>query len=70
MADVFVQIDGQRIKLTGSDAEAALAHMAKLQADAEQIEQASLARIEAKKSARTKLAALGLTDAEIAALVG
>jgi hypothetical protein len=67
---VFVQIDDQRIELTGSEAEAAQAHMDKLQADAQRMEQQSAERAAARASAITKLAALGLTDDEIKALVG
>ena len=67
---VFVQIDGKRIELTGSEAEAAQAHMDKLQADGQRMEQKSADRAAARASAITKLAELGLTDDEIAALVG
>lgn len=67
---VFVQIDDQRIELTGDAAEIELARQKAL-ADKFAISQKRLLeRAAAKESARAKLKALGLTDDEIAALVG
>jgi len=65
---IFIQIDNERIELTGSDKEDFLAerkatHDAFLATKNEQVE-----KEQSKASALAKLAALGLTDEEIAAL--
>jgi hypothetical protein len=65
---IFIQIDNERIELTGSDKEEFLLerqanHQAFLASKSAQIE-----KEEARVSALAKLAALGLTEEEIAAL--
>lgn len=62
----LVQIDDVIRQATPD--EVALIELRAAQIEAMQNEQ--LAKLEAKKSARNKLAALGLTDEEIQALVG
>jgi DNA-binding NarL/FixJ family response regulator len=65
---IFIGIDNERIELTGADKEAFLeARRIQQEADA-LIKQEQLQKIAARQSALAKLAALGLTDEEIAAL--
>ena len=67
--ELFKQVDGDRIKLTDEEYEATLAEWADNQI-AKEAEDAAKAQAEADKEAgKAKLAALGLTDAEIEALV-
>lgn len=61
-----VQIDDQVRNATPDE----VARIEQAQADSEAAAQAVANAAAAKESARTKLKALGLTDAEIAALVG
>ena len=61
-----VQIDDQVRDATPDEA----AQIEQAHADSEAAAQAAANAVAAKESARTKLKALGLTDAEIAALVG
>ena len=61
-----VQIDDEVRDATTDEA----ARIEQAHADAEAQTQAAAIAVSAKASGRTKLSALGLTDAEIAALVG
>ena len=61
-----IQIDNQVRDATAEES----ARIEQIQADALAYEASMQAAGAAKQSARTKLKALGLTDAEIAALVG
>jgi hypothetical protein len=65
---IFVQINDERIELTGQALDDFLVDRAQAQAEkaARQAEQD--AKAAAKESALTKLAALGLTEEELAAL--
>jgi hypothetical protein len=67
---IFVQIDNERVELTGEALEDFLADRAQLQAAdaARQAEQD--AKATAKESALTKLQALGLSEAEAKQIVG
>ena len=67
---VFVQIDDQRIELQGEAAEAELARQEKIKAKFAEAMKLVEQRAAAKQSARDKLAALGLTDSEISAIIG
>ena len=67
--ELFKQVNGDRIQLTDEEYEATLAEWAD-NAIAKEAEDASRAEVEAKKeSGKAKLKALGLTDAEIEALI-
>jgi ribosomal protein L6P/L9E len=70
MSDIYVDINGQRIKLTGSDRDAQIEHSTKLEQLAIEQQNAREAKAAAMESARAKLATLGLSEAEIKALVG
>jgi ribosomal protein L6P/L9E len=70
MTDIYVDIDGQRIKLTGSDRDAQIEHSTKLEELAIKQQNAREAKSAALESARAKLAALGLTEAEVKAIIG
>jgi hypothetical protein len=61
---IFVQVDNEVMEATGK----VLDQILKDRAEAELQEQAKLAKIAARNSALAKLAALGLTEEEIAAL--
>jgi hypothetical protein len=67
---IFIQVGSERVELTGEALEDFLADRAQTQAEqvAFQVEQD--AKAAAKESAKAKLAALGLTEVEILALVG
>jgi hypothetical protein len=67
---IFIQVDSERVELTGEALDAFLEQRAIDQAEfaAMQVEQD--AKAAAKESAKAKLAALGLTEVEILALVG
>jgi hypothetical protein len=67
---IFVQLNDERVELTGEALEDFLADRAQLQAEeaARQAEQD--AKAAAKESALTKLQALGLTEAEAKQIVG
>lgn len=67
--ELFKQVNDDRIKLTDEEYEATLAEWAD-NAIAKEAQDAARAEAEAKKeSGKAKLKALGLTDAEIEALV-
>ena len=67
--ELFKQVNGDRIQLTDEEYEATLAEWAD-NAIAKEAQDAERASAEAKKvSGKAKLKALGLTDAEIEALV-
>jgi len=63
---IFVQIDTERIELTGADKEAFLEQRALDQAEAKARKAAAEAQLELKKSAYTKL---GLSEEEINAIL-
>lgn len=63
---MLIQIDGELREATADEA----AVVEAVRADAQAVTQENQAREDARASAIAKLAALGLTDAEIAALVG
>jgi DNA-binding NarL/FixJ family response regulator len=65
---IYVGIDGERVELTGADLTAFKAQRTKDQAEAKAIQAEADARVAARESALAKLAALGLTEQEIAAL--
>ena len=67
---IFVQIDDERIELTGKALEDFLADRAQLQADTAARQAEQDAKAAAKESGKAKLAALGLTEEEIKALIG
>jgi hypothetical protein len=68
--ELFKQVNDDRIKLTDEEYEATLGEWAD-NAIAKEAQDAARAEAEAKKeSGKAKLAALGLSEAEIAALVG
>jgi DNA-binding NarL/FixJ family response regulator len=61
---IYIQIDNEKIEATGE----VLDQILKDREEAELLESARLAKIAARESALAKLAALGLTEEEIAAL--
>jgi DNA-binding NarL/FixJ family response regulator len=61
---IYIQIDNEKMEATGE----VLEQILKDRAEAELAESARLAKIAARESALAKLAALGLTEEEIAAL--
>jgi hypothetical protein len=65
---ILVGINNEVIELTGEQLEAFEADRANIRAEQEIIELAITAKTEARQSALAKLAALGLTEAEIEAL--
>jgi hypothetical protein len=67
---IFVQINDERIELTGQALEDFLADRARMQAEAAARQAEQDAKAAAKESALTKLQALGLTEEEIKALIG
>jgi hypothetical protein len=68
--ELFKQVNGDRIQLTDEEYEATLVEWAD-NAIAKEAEDGARAEAEAKKvSGKAKLKALGLSDAEIEALVG
>jgi hypothetical protein len=67
---IFVQIDNERVELTGEALEDFLADRAQLQAEQDAFKAEQDAKAAAKESALTKLQALGLTEEEIKALIG
>jgi len=67
---IFVQINDERVELTGQALEDFLADRAQMQAE-EAVRQAEQdAKAAAKESALTKLQALGLSEAEAKQIVG
>lgn len=67
---IFIQIDDERIELTGQALEDFLVKRAQMQTEYTDIQVNQDVNIVAKASALTKLQALGLTEDEIKALVG
>ena len=65
---IYVGIDNERVELTGANLTAFKAQRTKDQAEATKAQAAAEARVAARESALAKLAALGLTEQEIAAL--
>ena len=67
---IFIQIDNERIELQGAELEAFLAdrELRQAEAAARQVEQD--AKAAAKESGKAKLAALGLTEEEVNAILG
>jgi hypothetical protein len=65
---IYVGIDGERVELTGADLTAFKAQRTKDQAEAKAAQAEIEAKAAARASALAKLAALGLTEQEIAAL--
>jgi hypothetical protein len=69
-APQFADVNGDRVQLTNEQYEASLEAWAQMQLEQDAVEAQRQAAAAAKESARAKLSALGLTDKEIAALVG
>ena len=65
---IYVSIDGERVELTGTDLTAFKAQRTKDQAAIKAERDEIDAKVAARKSALAKLAALGLSAEEIAAL--
>jgi len=65
---IYAGIDNERVKLTGTDLTAFKAQRTKDQAEANAQQAEAEAKATARASALAKLAALGLTEVEIAAL--
>lgn len=65
---IFIGIDNEKIELTGAEKEEFLLEREKAQEEQNLVKNAQLERQAARQSALAKLAALGLTDEEIAAL--
>jgi DNA-binding NarL/FixJ family response regulator len=65
---IYVGIDNERVELTGEDLKAFKAQRTKDQAEAAARQAEIDARVAARESALAKLAALGLSAEEIAAL--
>lgn len=62
--------NGERIELTDDEYESSLEAWADMKIQQDAAETAEQAAIAAKESAKAKLAALGLTEAEVNALIG
>ena len=67
---IFVQINDERIELTGQALEDFLADRAQMQAESAALQAEQDAKAAAKESALTKLQALGLSEAEAKQIVG
>ena len=65
---IFIGIDNERIQLTGADLTAFKAQRTKDQAETTALQAEADAKLAARESALAKLADLGLTAEEIAAL--
>lgn len=65
---IFIGIDNERIQLTGADLTAFKAQRTKDQAETTALQAEADAKMAARESALAKLADLGLTAEEIAAL--
>ena len=65
---IYVGIDSERVELTGADLTAFKAQRTKDAAEAKAMQAEMDARVAARQSALAKLAALGLSAEEIAAL--
>jgi hypothetical protein len=67
---IYIGIDENKIELKGKDLEAFLEQRKKDQEEARLLEAEQLAKAEAKASAMAKLAALGLNEEEVQAIIG
>jgi hypothetical protein len=67
---IFIGNGNERVELQGAELEAFLADRELMQAEAAAIQVELDAKAAAKESAKNKLAALGLSEVEILALVG
>jgi folate-binding Fe-S cluster repair protein YgfZ len=65
---VFIQIDNEKIELTGADLDSFLQERQTLQIENARVKAAEQAQAEAKALAQAKLAALGLTVEDLQAL--
>ena len=65
---IYVSIDGERVELSGADLTAFKAQRTKDATEAKAQQAEAQAKAAARESALGKLAALGLTEAEVAAL--
>jgi len=65
---IFVQIDDERVELTGQALEDFLANRAQMQAEYTAMQTGQDTKTVARTSALAKLAALGLTEEELATL--
>lgn len=67
---IFVQINDERIELTGADRDAFIAQREADQIELEARQNAEIERATQLASAMTKLKALGLTEAEAKIIIG
>jgi type VI protein secretion system component Hcp len=67
---IYIGIDGKRIEAKGEQLNYILSWQAEAQEQARLIEAEQTAKAEAKASAMAKLAALGLNDDEVNAIIG
>jgi regulator of protease activity HflC (stomatin/prohibitin superfamily) len=67
---IYVQINGKRQEAKGEVLENLLQAQAEMQAEQNRIEAEQTAKAEAKASAMAKLAALGLSEEEVQAIIG
>jgi regulator of protease activity HflC (stomatin/prohibitin superfamily) len=67
---IYIGIDDKRIEAKGEVLEQILKYQAEYEAQQRLIEAEQTAKAEAKASAMAKLAALGLSDEEIQAIIG
>jgi hypothetical protein len=67
---IFVQVNDERVELTGQALEDFFADRAQMQAEATARQAEQDAKAAAKESALTKLQALGLSEAEAKQIVG
>lgn len=66
----YATVNGEQIELTDDEYETSLEAWAEMKVQQEAVQTAKETALAAKTSARNKLAALGLTDAEVNALLG
>jgi regulator of protease activity HflC (stomatin/prohibitin superfamily) len=67
---IYIGIDGKRIEAKGEQLEYILQAQAEAEAQQRLLEAEQLAKAEAKASAMAKLAALGLNEEEVNAIIG
>jgi hypothetical protein len=67
---IYIGIDGKKIEAKGEQLEYLLSWKAEIEEQTRLIEAAEKEKAEKKESATNKLKALGLTDAEVEALLG
>jgi hypothetical protein len=67
---IYIGIDDKRVEAKGEVLEQILADRAKAEQETRLLEAAELERQKAKESGMLKLKSLGLTDSEIAVLLG